>query len=236
MNTYHPGLDPRRAPSTRRVSCARPLAALLLMFVVGWREARAEEAAGNPAPKALIDWASPDASNQVQAAKGVPAGSTVAVDKTGIAVTFAPFQHGDADHPGFHVFPATGKGTFWDLSAYGHVEARITNTGTAGFNIVMHVSDEGEGYWTEKKLEFVNIKPGETKTLKVIFGYEKGFKAGTPVHTAKVAEVSIYLYHSVQPHAFRIEELRAAGAAGETPVLDAQPATNRVDALSLAHR
>jgi len=205
------------------------------MFVAGGREARAEEAAIKPAPKALIDWASPNTSNQVQAAKGVPAGSTVAVDKTGIAVAFAPFQHGDADHPGFHVYPATGTGTFWDLSAYGHVEARITNTGTAGFSIVMHVSDEGEGYWTEKKLEFVNIKPGETKTLKVIFGYEKGFKTGAPVHTAKVAEIFIYLYHSVQPHAFRIEELMAAGAAGETPVMATQPATNRVDAVSPAH-
>ena len=198
---------------------------LLFGLASGSGITRAAEGSNAIAPRLLIDFASPDAGKQVQANKGVPAGSTIAVDKTCVTVNFMPFQTGDADHPGVHVFPGTGK--FWDLSAYGHVAAKITNTGTNGFNIVMHISDEGEGYWTEKKLEFVGIKPGETKILKVIFGYEKGFKPGTPLKTAKIAEIFIYLYHSSQPHSFRIEELQAGGVAGEEPVAATPPATNR---------
>jgi hypothetical protein len=191
------------------------LLAGLLVLDAAARRLPADEAGGAVASKPLVDFASPDASKQIQLAKGTPAGSAVTVDKAGIAVNFTPFQKGDADHPGIHVYPAKGK--FWDLAAYGHVEATITNTGAAGFNIVMHVSDEGDGYWTEKKLEFLSIKPGETKTLKVIFGYEKGFKPGAPVKTSKIAEIFIYLYHSTQPHSFRIDELKAAGPAGEKP-------------------
>lgn len=202
-------------------SCAFFLASLLFVLTFGSGAVWAEEAGGTPAPKALIDFASPDAGQQVHAAKGVPAGSVITVDQTGIAVNFTKFQPGDADHPGLHVFPATGR--FWDLSPYGHVAAKITNTGTAGFNIVMHLSDEGEGYWTEKKLEFVSIKPGETKILKVIFGYEKGFKPGAALNPSKIAEIFIYLYHSSQPHSFRIADLRAAGVAGEQPVTDLNP-------------
>lgn len=204
--------------------CHSPSASkLLILFfalLASCGAAFAEEPGAASAEKsmALVDFATPDAGKQVQGAKGLPAGSSVTVDKTGIVVNFTAFQPGDADHPGVHIFPATDK--FWDLSSCGHIEAKIINTGAAGLNIVMHISDEGEGFWTEKKLENLNIKPGETKIIKVIFGYQKGFKPGAPVKTAKITEVFIYLYHSSQPHSFRIEEIKAAGNAGETPAAD----------------
>jgi hypothetical protein len=188
----------------------------------------AQDATDGPAPKALIDFNSPDAAKQVAAAKStpnksvtaessIPAGSSVTVEKDGIEVNLTSWQTGDADHPGLEVKPASG--TTWDLSAYGHVEAKITNTGTAGINIVMHVVPKGEGNWTERNMEAIQIKPGETKTLKVVFGYSKGFKPVAPpaFNSASVAEIYIYLYHSTQPHSFRIDELKAAGKAGEVP-------------------
>ena len=195
---------------------------ILLLFVFSFASGVVWAQNAATAEKPLIDFASPDAVKEVQPAKGVPVGSTVTVDKTGIVANFAPRQQGDADHPGFHVFPATGK--FWDLSAYGHVEAKITNTGEQGLMAVMHVSDEGDAYWSESKLEFVSIKPGETKTLKVIFGYQKGFQPGVSVKVDKIQEIFFFLYSSPLPHSFRIEELKAAGAAGERPIFDA-PAT-----------
>jgi len=192
--------------------------AALFLIVCGSNLLPADEPGQGPAEKILIDFNSPDAARQVTETKGIPAGSTVAVDKTGIVVNFTPWQKGDADHPGFQVVPATG--TSWDLSAYGHVEAKITNTGAVGINIVLHVVPTGEGPWTERNLESMQIKPGETKTLKVIFGYSRGFKPVAPpaFNPASVAEIYIYLYHSIQPHAFRIDELKAAGASGEVPV------------------
>ena len=199
------------------------LSALLFAFACESSLVWAENEGSAPAPMPLIDFSSPDAGKQVQPAKGVPAGSTVTVDKAGIVANFTPRQKGDADHPGFHVFPAAGK--FWDLSAYGHVEAKITNTGDRQLMAVMHVSDEGDGYWSESKLEFATIKPGETKTLRVIFGYQKGFKPGPAVKTDKIQEIFFFLYSSPLPHSFRVEELKAAGVAGEQPVSDAQTTT-----------
>jgi hypothetical protein len=166
----------------------------------------------------LIDLNSPTAQSQITLAKGIPAGSTVTVDKAGISVNFTAWQKGDADHPGFYIAPASGK--TWDLSAYGHVEATITNTGSAGLNLVLHVVPTGEGPWTERNLEAMQIKPGETKTLKVIFGYAKGFKpVAPPAFTpASVVQIYIYNYHSTQPHSFRIDSIKVAGIAGEKPV------------------
>ena len=185
--------------------------------------APAQTAVAPPAEMSLIDLNSPEAQKQVAPAKGIPVGSTITVDKNGITVNFTAWQKGDADHPGLQLTPADGKA--WDLSAFGHVEANITNTGTAGLNIVMHVVPTGEGPWTERNLEAMQIKPGETKTIKVIFGYAKGYKpVAPPAFTpASVTEIYFYHYHSTQPHSFRIGVVKAAGTAGEKPDLAAPP-------------
>jgi len=188
---------------------------LLLSLGSGSSPARAEEATTSIAPKLLIDFSAPDADKQVVAGKGNPKLSEIKVDKTGINVSFPRPQKGDADHPCLHVMPATGKS--WDLSAYGHVEAKITNTSDKTFDVIMHVVDEGDSYWAERKFEFVGIKPGETKVLKVIFGYQKGFKPGPAIKTASISEIYIFLWGKDQARSFRVEELKAAGVAGEKP-------------------
>ena len=204
------------------------LLALAMVFAAASNLARAEEAGGGVAPKVLIDFGSPEAGKQVTPTKGLPEHSTVTVDQAGIALSFEPQKPTDGPHPGIHVTPATGKS--WDLSAYGHVEAKITNTSTQRFDIVMHVVDEGDNFWTEKKFEFAGFKPGETKVLKVIFGYQKGFKPGPEVKTASIKEIYIFVWDKAQARAFRIEELKAAGMPGEKPEVEpastaSQPAT-----------
>ena len=119
------------------------VAVLLLYLSHGANSVRGQAVGGAPAEQALIDFNSPDASKQVALAKGVPAGSTISVDKTGIAVNFAAFQPGDADHPGFHVTPAPG--TAWDLSAYGHVEVKVTNTCDRDIKFVIHCGANRRG-------------------------------------------------------------------------------------------
>jgi hypothetical protein len=207
-----------------RSSYACVLATLFVAIAYGNGAARAEETGSTIAPKTLIDFASPDAVKQVTATKGIPENSVVMVDKTGISLRFPPQKPTDGKHPGVHVIPATGKS--WDLSGYGHVEAKITNTSDKQrFDVVMHVVDQGVGYWTERNMEAIGLQPGETKTLKVIFGYQKGFKPGPALKASSVTEIYVYLWDKAQARSFRVEELKAAGPAGEKPVADQKSPT-----------
>jgi hypothetical protein len=189
---------------------------LLLLISAGVSSVQGQAPDASPAGQALIDFNSPEAPKQVTLAKGVPAGSTISVDKTGITAHFTAFQPGDADHPGFHVTPATG--TAWDLSAYGQVEAKVTNTSDRDIKFVIHVVPTGEAYSAGSNQEYLQILPGETKTVKVIFGYSHGYKPVRPINSASISEIFIFLYHSSKPHSFRIDDLQAAGTPGEKPL------------------
>ena len=188
--------------------------ALALSIVIGSSLAGAERAVGAPAELPLIDFSSHDAARQVAPTKGVSA-AIVTVDKTGISMGF-PIQ--PAPHSGVHVTPATGK--TWDLSAYGHVEAKVTNTGVKILPFVMHVVNDVEGYWQEVNTEAIDIPPGETKVLTVYFGYQYGFEPSASFKASSVTEIYMFLYDTDQPHSFCIEELKAGGFPGEKPVLD----------------
>jgi len=204
------------------------LASLLFVLAFGRGLASAAEENNAITPKLLLDVASPDAAKQVTEAKGVPAGSTIKIDVNGCLVSFALWQKGDADHPEVDIAPSEGKS--WDLSAYGHVEAKITNTGTNGFTVIMRVVDEDGGYWRLAKLaEGLPVKPGETVLFKVPFGSENirvaqylsvrgrfGPQEGCLPKKSKIAHVAVFLYSSRLPHTFRIEGLKAAGASGES--------------------
>ena len=125
-------------PSTTKPwlsSCACFLATLLFVLASGSGTARAEDSRSTIAPKVLIDFASPEAVKQVAPTKGVPA-SIITVDKAGISMGF-PVQ--PAPHSGVYVTPASGKS--WDLSAYGRVEAKVTNLGAKTLPFVMQVED-----------------------------------------------------------------------------------------------
>ena len=211
----------------RPLSFIRFLAALIIGFASGSGTTWAAEGNNAIAPKLLLDVASPDAAKQVTDAKGVPAGSTIKTDANGCLVSFAPWQKGDADHPEVHIAPSEGKS--WDLSAYGHVGAKITNTGTDGFAVIMRVVDEDGGYWRlAKKAEALPVKPGETVLFKVPFGRENlrvaqylnvrgrfGPQEGCLPKKSKIAHVAVFLYHSSLSHTLRIEGMKAAGAPGE---------------------
>jgi len=170
---------------------------------------------GEVTPRPLIDFAAPTANAQIAPYKALPANSQITVDPTGITVNFPPHQPGDADHPGFAVIPAPGNS--WDLSAFGHIEAKVLNAGVKVLPFVMQVEDGSGGL---NNLETMNVNPGETKVVFVYFGYQYGFQPGAPINTASIKSVNIFMWGSPDPHAFRIEELSAGGAPGEKPRLD----------------
>jgi len=121
---------------------------------------------------------------------------------------------GKAGYPGLGIKP---KGTAWDLSEFGRVEARITNTGDRPLTVILRVDNAGE--WSKEpwNTESVGLKPGETRTAKVIFGYHYGLKPGYKLDPSKVVQVLFFTGKVTQPLSFRIESITAAGATGEKP-------------------
>jgi beta-glucanase (GH16 family) len=193
------------------------IAALALISGLARFDCAAADAPPSPSSAhelTLIDFSSPDAAKQVKPTKGVPA-SLVKVDKTGISMSF-PIQ--PAPHTGVHVFSITGAP--WDFSAYGHIEAKVANTGSTVLPMVMHVVTGSEGWWQEVNTEAVDIPPGQTRILTVYLGYQYGFEPSAEVHPNDVKELYLFLYDTNQPHSFCIEDLKAAGSASEKPAID----------------
>ncbi|MGI6495165.1 MAG: glycoside hydrolase family 16 protein [Kiritimatiellia bacterium] len=124
----------------------------------------------------------------------------------------------DAGYPGFAIAPAAG-GT-WDLSPWGHVEAKVTNIGDRNVSVSLRVDDDGDWRKSPWNTESVYLKPGETKLLKVIFGYQYGFKPGHKLNTAAIARILFFVGKSGEARSFRVEDIQAGGPAGETPPVD----------------
>jgi beta-glucanase (GH16 family) len=129
----------------------------------------------------------------------------------GLVVRIAP---GSDEFPGVRIVPPAGT---WDLSRQGHVEARITNTGAKPLFLALRV--DGAGDWRDNpwNTEADTIRPGETKTLKTIFGHSYGYKPAYKLDPKSVVGVLLFASKSAEPQSFRIESIVAAGPAGEKP-------------------
>lgn len=126
---------------------------------------------------------------------------------------------GDAGYPGIGIKP---RGQAWDLSPFGHVEARITNTGDKAQSIIMRVDNVGDWRKEPWNTESIDLKPGEAGAAKVIFGYQYGMKPGYKLNPSKVVQVMFFTGKVTQPVSFRIESITAAGPAGEKPPVKPQ--------------
>jgi len=130
---------------------------------------------------------------------------------TGIAVRIKP---GKDAYPGVTMTPPTGD---WDLSAFGHVEARVTNTGAKTLYLSLRVDNPGDWQNNPWDAESVLIEAGKTATLRTIFGYSYGFKPGFKLNPTHVPRVLLFAAKSDEAQSFRIESIAAAGPAGEKP-------------------
>ena len=128
----------------------------------------------------------------------------------GVVVTIAP---GNEGYPGVAVKP---EGKVWDLSAFGHVSARVANLGTKPLHLALRVDNagtQGESWNTES----VTLQPGETGTVTTIFGYSYGKKPGYALQPSAVTQLLLFALKSDAEQSFRIDSLEAGGSAGERP-------------------
>ena len=125
-------------------------------------------------------------------------------------------QPGKDEYPGVTIKPAAP----WNLSAFGHVEARITNLGRKQLPLSLRV--DGVGPWQDNPWNGSSayIEPGKTDTATTIFGYSWG-SPGYPVKAQAITQILLFTGKSDEVQSFRIESLQAAGPAGEKPPLPA---------------
>jgi beta-glucanase (GH16 family) len=156
----------------------------------------------------LIDFAGADAAQRC-----VPGCDQVTCQPgaDGLAVTIAP---GDNGYPGLNIKP---EGKAWDLSRFGHIDARIVNTGEKAVSVSLRVDNAGDWRKNPWNTESTYLKPGETKTINVIFGYQYGKKRGYKLDAAKVVNLLFFTGKAKAATSFRIESIVAGGEAGEKP-------------------
>ena len=204
-------------PRVARSAFARLGLAVTLAFTLSFGLAAARAQVGGIAPKFLIDPASPKAAAQLKPSTDQVTATTAA---NGVTVTIAGGPEG---YPGIAITPEGGAP--WDLTPWGRVEAKITNLGDSGLALALRVDNKLDG--SSCNTEGVNLKPGETKVVKVIFGYSFGYKPGFALKPGSVIQLLIFANgKKATPRSFRIEDVQASGAAGEKPPVD--PSTVRV--------
>jgi len=173
----------------------------------------------------LVDFGAKDAESRLDAKAQKSEGQLEfqIVDGTkgkALAVTIKP---GPADYPGVAVRP---EGQAWDLSAFGHVEARIVNTGARKLGLNLRVDNAGDWRANPWNTEQIYLEPGAAGTVSVIFGYAYGRKPGYALKPGAVTNILLFTTKTNEQLSFRVESLVAAGPAGEKPPVD--PNTVRV--------
>ncbi len=136
--------------------------------------------------------------------------------KAGLVVTISA---GGADYPGVTITPADHK--TWDLSKYGHIDARITNTGEKTIGVTMRVDDDGNWKDSPWNVMSKSIKPGKTENVVVIFGYSEG-KPAHKLNSTAVKRILIFTGKAKADESFRIESIVAGGDTGEKPPVKPQ--------------
>ena len=132
-------------------------------------------------------------------------------------------QPGKAGYPGVYVKPGDGK---WDLSAFGHVEARIVNSGKTAALLAIRVDNPGDWQKAPWNTEQTYLKPGERGTVTVIFGHQYGHQPGYALKPKEIVGILLFSEKADSAKSFRIESLVAGGPAGEKPPVD--PASVRI--------
>lgn len=186
----------------RFVSIPRLLAACLTLSAVLGAPAIAEDA------KTIVDAA------QATALRIKPTSGQVSVEagSEGFDVTIQP---GASGYPGVAVSP--GDGSAWNLSSYGHIVAKVANTSDQPIRVSLRVDNEGP--WQDKpyNVESQQIKPGETGSIKVIFGHSYGHQPAFKLDPSRIKQLMLFTEKAGAERGLRIESIQAAGVAGEAP-------------------
>ena len=126
---------------------------------------------------------------------------------------------GPAGYPGVTLRPKEGE--TWNLSPWGRIEARVTNTSDVNLHVNLRVDNPGDWRTNPWNAEAVFLKPGESKTISVYFGYSYGHKpADYVVDSSRVSALLFFSGKSANDRSFVVEDLQAIGAAGDEPPVD----------------
>jgi beta-glucanase (GH16 family) len=189
----------------------------VLSLLLGGGLASGQTPAGQP----LLKLTAPDfekhiavTSHQVTASlSDVPA-------SPGIVVVCQPGKDG---YPGITLTPPSGSA--WDLSAFGHIDVRVVNTGAKKVALTVRVDNEGDYRRSPWSADNLSVEPGASATGRVLFGYSWG-KKGYALKSNAIVRVLIFASKSDAVQSFRIESIEAGGLPGEKP--KSNPATARI--------
>jgi len=134
---------------------------------------------------------------------------------------------GGKGYPGVHVRPA-GKGekAAWDLSGYAWIAARVHNPTDHALRVLIRADNPGDwrqGPWNTQP---TSVPAGETREVKVWFGYSHGNRA-FEIDRSKVIAVLVFLMNPKQDAAFEVQALYAGGKVGDRPPFYKPPAMYR---------
>jgi len=163
------------------------------------------------APKPLIDFSVAGAETKFIPTKEVTVAPSTS--PAGVVVTVQPTT---SKYPSVTLKPEGGVN--WDLSPFGYIEAVITNLGDKPIRLAMRIDGAS---WQDNSAHITPIKPGETGTAKVWFGYNYGQKS-TSLKTSSLSEL---LFVAPPPkdggaQSFRIESIQASGTPADAPPID----------------
>jgi len=193
---------------------------LLLSFAVLALAVQLAPSAHAEAPtKDLLDLKTIDTAKRASPQYGADdqVSATVSNDAAapGVVITIKP---GKAGYPGLNLKPAEQKA--WDLSAFGHVEARVVNTGSKAALFAVRIDNAGNWHNNPWNTEQTYLKPGERATIKVIFGHQYNHKPGYALNPKAVVNILMFTGKADNAISFRVESLVAGGSAGEKPPVD----------------
>lgn len=186
------------------------LAAILISSPAGFSQTPA------PAPeKPLLDLSTKKNPTELgMKATSSEVAAAASPDAPGIGVTIAA---GKEMYPGIHFTPPEGP---WNLSSFGHIEAKFTNTGSKPILVNLRADAKTTDGEYGSNTETASIKPGESGTAKVFFGYTYGRKPGAKLNTAEITKLVIFNNKSDVEQSYRIESIVAGGPAGEKPPIN----------------
>ena len=175
----------------------------LLVLLPAAASADARDSAGSP----LIDFSAAGSEKHLTPQDAQETVTRSADDAGhGALVTVQPGEH---SYPGVLLKPDAG--TTWDLSKYGHVAVRITNTGSKAIGASVRVDAAGR-----TATETGGIKPGETRMVTVFFN-ANFHRPTTPLDSKVVSEVLVFTGKANQALTYRIESIEVGGSPGEKP-------------------
>ena len=143
---------------------------------------------------------------------------TISRGENGAAGLTVTIQPGKAGYPGIEIKPAGAES--WNLSAYGHVQARVVNTGATPMDLSLRVDNDGDWHANPWSAEAIHLQPGAAGDISVTFGYSFGHKRSFALNPAAVVQILFYTLKSDAAQSFRVESLAAAGSPSERPPVD----------------